>query len=71
MLVVTRKQGESILIGDDIEISVSKIEDGSVKIAIQAPREMSILRKELYKDVESENIEAAKVNLDLLKNLKK
>ena len=47
MLVVTRKQGESILIGDDIEISVSKIEDGSVKIAIQAPREMSILRKEL------------------------
>ena len=71
MLVVTRKQGESILIGDDIEISVSKIEDGIVKIAIQAPREMSILRKELYKEVESENIEAAKVNLDLLKNLKK
>ena len=71
MLVITRKQGESILIGDDIEISVSKIEDGSVKIAIQAPREMSILRKELYKEVESENIEAAKVNLDLLKNLKK
>lgn len=68
MLVVTRKQGESILIGDDIEISVSKIEDGSVKIAIQAPREMAILRKELYKEVEKENIEAAKVNLDLLKN---
>ena len=60
-----------MLIGDDIEISVSKIEDGSVKIAIQAPREMAILRKELYKEVEKENIEAAKVNLDLLKNLKK
>ena len=71
MLVVTRKQGESILIGDDIEISVSKIEDGSVKIAIQAPREMAILRKELHKEVEKENLEAAKVNLDLLKNLKK
>lgn len=71
MLVITRKQGESILIGENIEISVSKIEDGSVKIAIQAPREMSILRKELYKVVESENIEATKVNLDLLKNLKK
>ena len=71
MLVITRKQGESILIGENIEISVSKIEDGSVKIAIQAPREMSILRKELYKEVEKENIEAAKVNLDLLKNLKK
>lgn len=71
MLVITRKQGESILIGENIEISVSKIEEGSVKIAIQAPREMSILRKELYKEVESENIEATKVNLDLLKNLKK
>ena len=71
MLVVTRKQGESILIGDDIEISVSKIEDGSVKIAIQAPREMAILRKELFNEVEKVNIEAAKVNLDLLNNLKK
>ena len=71
MLVITRKQGESILIGEDIEISVSKIEDGSVKIAIKAPKELSILRKELYKEVESENIEASKINLDLLKNLKK
>ncbi|WP_352416829.1 carbon storage regulator, partial [Clostridium tertium] len=45
MLVITRKKGESILIGDDIEISISKIEDGSVKLAIKAPKEMTILRK--------------------------
>ncbi|MGG7176597.1 carbon storage regulator CsrA [Clostridium paraputrificum] len=71
MLVITRKQGESILIGDDIEISISKVEDGSVKIAINAPRELTILRKELYKEVETENIEASKIDLKLLKNLKK
>ena len=51
LLVITRKKGESILIGDDIEISISKIEDGSVKLAIKAPKEMTILRKELYEEV--------------------
>lgn len=71
MLVITRKVGESILIGENIEVSIAKIEDGSVKIGIAAPREMAILRKELYKEVESENLEAAKLNLELLKNLKK
>lgn len=71
MLVITRKLGEAILIGDDIEISISKIEDGSVKLAINAPKEMAILRKELYKEVETENIEATKVDLNLLKNLRK
>lgn len=71
MLVITRKQGESILIGDDIEITISKIDDGSVKIGIDAPRSYTILRKELYKEVEQENIEATKIDLSLLRNLKK
>lgn len=71
MLVITRKEGESILIGDDIEITISKISDGSAKIAINAPREMPILRKELYKEVENENIESAKFDIELLKTLKK
>ena len=73
MLVITRKKGESVLIGDDIEISISKIEDGSVKLAIKAPKEMTILRKELYEEVQNENIEATKinVNLDILKSISK
>lgn len=71
MLVITRKEGESILIGDDIEITISKISEGSAKIAINAPRDMTILREELYKEVKSENIESAKFNKDLLKSLKK
>ena len=49
MLVVTRKKGESILIGNDIEISVSAIENGSVKLAVKAPKDVQILRKELSK----------------------
>jgi len=71
MLVITRKEGESILIGDDIEITVSKVSDGSAKIAINAPRDMVILRKELYKEVQNENIESMKFTIDLLKKLKK
>lgn len=71
MLVITRKKGESLLIGDDIEITISKIDDGSVKIAIEAPKEIRILRKELYKEVESENIEAVKIDMNMLKNFKK
>lgn len=71
MLVITRKKGESLLIGDDIEITISRIDDGSVKIAIEAPREITILRKELYTEVESENIEAIKIDMNVLKNFKK
>lgn len=73
MLVITRKKGESILIGDNIEISISKIEEGSVKLAINAPREMTIMRKELYEEVEHENKEAVKMklNIDVLKKLGK
>lgn len=70
MLVITRKKGESILIGDNIEITISKIDDGSVKLGVSAPKDISILRKEIYKEVESENLEAIKIDLDILKNIK-
>lgn len=71
MLIITRKKGESIMIGDDIEITISKIDDGSVKIGIEAPRNVNILRKELYEEVEKENKEAVNINLNILKNIKK
>ncbi|MGL4761229.1 MAG: carbon storage regulator CsrA [Sarcina sp.] len=70
MLVLTRKKDEGILIGDDIEITVVKLEDGSVKLAINAPKNVSIIRKELVEQVKSENKEAISLNLDILKNLK-
>lgn len=71
MLVITRKKGESLMIGDDIEITISKIDDGSVKIGINAPKNITILRKELYEEVENENKQAINVDVNLLKNIKK
>ena len=47
MLVLTRKRGEKIRIGDDIEIVVTKIWDGSVRLAIKAPPDTEIMRTEL------------------------
>lgn len=71
MLIITRKKGESLMIGDDIEIIISKIDDGSVKIGIKAPRDIEILRKELYEEVEQENKEAMKIDINMLSNIKK
>lgn len=71
MLVISRKEGQSLIIGDDIEITIAKINDGSVKIAIDAPKNKSILRKELVQAIKDENKKATKVDLSVLKNLKK
>ena len=63
MLVITRKKDESILIGDDIEIKIIKIDDRSVKLAIDAPKDKVILRKEIYENVKDENSKAI-ANID-------
>ena len=70
MLVITRKKDESLLIGDDIEIKIVKVEDGSVKLAISAPWDVTILRKEVFDRVKEENKEATSGDLDILKLLK-
>jgi carbon storage regulator len=71
MLVITRKKGESILLGDDIEITVVKVDDGSVKLSISAPKNVTILRKELYKEITEENRSAVTFNSEMLKNINK
>lgn len=50
MLVVGRKQGESIIIGNDIKITVMKSNSGATRLAIEAPKYMPISREELYAD---------------------
>lgn len=71
MLVLSRKKDESILIGDDITITVIKLDDGTVKLAIDAPKDIKILRKELVEQVKEENKKATNINLNILKQLKK
>ena len=72
MLVLARKIDESIVIGDDITIKVISIDKGIVKFGIDAPRDVSIMRSELLKDVKESNIAASKdVDKDTLSQLSK
>jgi len=62
MLVISRKTSESIIIGDNIEIIISDISSDRVKIAVNAPKEITILRKELV-ETRQQNQEASKVDV--------
>jgi carbon storage regulator len=59
MLVLTRKLGESIRIGDEISVRVVDIQSGSVRIAIEAPREIPVHREEIWNQVQAANQRAA------------
>lgn len=58
MLVITRRTGESVQIGDNIEIFILEAGEGSVKIGINAPKNIRVLRKELIGEVREQNIES-------------
>lgn len=61
MLVLTRKKDEDIIIGEDIRISVVSIDGDRVRIGIDAPEELTILRAELLDETEAVNRQAARV----------
>ena len=54
MLVLTRKSNQSIMIGNDIEVSVLSIMGEKVRIGIQAPRDIPVFRKEVYLEIQQE-----------------
>lgn len=58
MLILSRKKDESIIIDGNIEIKIIEIEDGKVKIGIEAPKNIEIMRSELYKRIQEENLAA-------------
>jgi carbon storage regulator len=60
MLVLTRKSNQSIMIGDDIEVSVLAIMGEKVRIGIQAPRDVPVFRKEVYLEIQDERVTTAK-----------
>ncbi len=51
MLILTRKLGESLLIGDDVEVTVLSVRGSQVKLGIKAPKEVSVHREEIYKQI--------------------
>ncbi|MDF2803906.1 MAG: carbon storage regulator, CsrA [Anaerocolumna sp.] len=58
MLALTRKSNESIMIGNDVEISILEIKGDQVKIGINAPKSVPIYRKEIYVQIQEANKEA-------------
>ena len=70
MLALTRKKGESLILNNDIEITVLEVRGDQVKLGIAAPKSVSIYRKEVYIKIQKENEASASVeNLEALKNL--
>ena len=55
MLVLTRKSNQSIMIGDDVEVSVLSVMGEKVRIGIQAPQEVPVFRKEIYLEIHRED----------------
>jgi len=69
MLVLTRKLGESIRIGDDIVVKVVDLDSRHVKLGIEAPKSISVNREEIYERIQIENKAASKSKDQNLKNI--
>lgn len=70
MLILNRKIGEAIVINENISIRILDIVEGKVKIGIDAPKEINILRQEVYDQVKAENQESINNNEDVLNMIK-
>jgi carbon storage regulator len=65
MLIITRRPGEKIMLGDDIVVHVMEIVGNSVRVGIQAPRSVPVYREEIWNAVREENRAAADAPADL------
>lgn len=65
MLVISRKINEKIKIGENIEIVIVSIDKNQVKIGIEAPKNLTILRSELLENIKEQNIKASKTDIDI------
>jgi carbon storage regulator len=65
MLVLTRKKDQSIVINDNIEITILDVQGEQVRIGVNAPRNISVYRKEIFLQIAEENKKASEVNSDI------
>ena len=61
MLVLTRRRGQSILVGDDVKIVVLEVNGDQVRLGIEAPRSVSVHREEVYDEIKTANQSAARL----------
>ena len=66
MLILSRRPGESVTLGDDIVVTVVSVNGNQVRLGINAPREVRVLRDEIYKAIREENQAAAKAHEQIL-----
>ncbi|MEQ2527514.1 carbon storage regulator CsrA [Bacillaceae bacterium CLA-AA-H227] len=71
MLVLTRKKGESVVIGDQIVVEIVEIDGDQIRLGITAPKNIQIHRAEIYQAIQEENKEALTVSENFIKNIKK
>ena len=71
MLILARKVGERIVIGDQIEIAVVEIRGDQVKLGIDAPKDVKVYRHEVYAAIQQENLAAAQASPDRMPQLPK
>ncbi len=71
MLVFTRKKGESLVIGNDVEITILSLGPGNVKVGIKAPRHISVHRQEVYEAIKRENLAASRSQIPTADVLRK
>ena len=66
MLILTRRVGESIVVGDDIVLTVFEVRGDAVRIGIEAPRSVRVNRKEVYEEIQRSNEQAVSTSDDAL-----
>ena len=71
MLVLTRKLGEKIQIGDDISIVIMELKGKQVKLGIEAPANIKVHREEIYQKIQDENIRASNIEITDFSELEK
>ncbi len=69
MLVLTRKRGQSIVVGDDIEITILEIDRDHVKVGISAPKSVKVYRRELYEEIKKANVASIVKSKELVEEL--
>lgn len=70
MLVLTRKRNQSIVVNDNIELTIIDIQGDQVRVGINAPKDVKVFRKEVYVEMTEENQRASNVQMDALNMLK-